>query len=108
MDGANAARAFLRSHGILEADSQNIWLAIALHTTNGISPHLYPIAAPLAEGANMDLVGAGFDDFTAEQPSTVQLAYPRPLHFAGLFRSAAAIRPVDGTWNLALWKSRRI
>ena len=39
VDGANAARAFLRSHGISEADSQSVWLAIALHTTNGISPH---------------------------------------------------------------------
>jgi len=54
VDGANAARDFLRSHGISEADGQRVWLAIALHTTNGVSPHLYPIAALLAEGANMD------------------------------------------------------
>jgi hypothetical protein len=88
VDGANAARAFLRSEGISEADAQNVWLAIALHTTNGISPHLYPIAALLAEGANMDLVGAGFDDFTAEQRSTVEAAYPRPPQFAEDFMQA--------------------
>ncbi|WP_312017880.1 HD domain-containing protein [Bradyrhizobium japonicum] len=88
VDGANAARSFLRSRGISEADSQSVWLAIALHTTNGISPHLYPIAALLAEGANMDLVGAGFDDFAAEQRATVQVAYPRPLHFAEEFLQA--------------------
>jgi HD superfamily phosphodiesterase len=82
VDGANAARAFLRNHDISEADGHSVWLAIALHTTNGISPHLYPIAALLAEGANMDLVGAGFDDFTAEQRSIVEVAYPRSPQFA--------------------------
>jgi HD superfamily phosphodiesterase len=32
--GANAARDLLRGQGISEADSERIWLAIALHTTN--------------------------------------------------------------------------
>jgi hypothetical protein len=88
VDGANAAREFLRGHGISEADGQSVWLAIALHTTNGVSPHLYPIAALLAEGANMDLVGAGFDDFTAAQRSAVEAAYPRPSQFAEGFLQA--------------------
>ncbi|WP_245343925.1 HD domain-containing protein [Bradyrhizobium japonicum] len=88
VDGANAARDFLRSHGISEADGQSVWLAIALHTTNGISPHLYPIAALLAEGANMDLVGAGYDDFTAAQRSAVETVYPRPPQFAEGFLQA--------------------
>jgi hypothetical protein len=88
VDGANAARDFLRSHDISEADGQSLWFAIALHTTNGISPHLYPIAALLAEGANMDLVGAGYDDFTAAQRSAVEAAYPRPPQFAEDFLQA--------------------
>lgn len=88
VDGANAARAFLQSKGISEADAQRVWLAIALHTTNGISPHLYPIAMLLAEAANMDLVGAGFNDFTAEQRSAVEAAYPRPREFAEAFLQA--------------------
>jgi hypothetical protein len=88
VDGANAARDFLRSHGISEVDGQRVWFAIALHTTNGISPHLYPIAALLAEGANMDLVGAGYDDFTAAQRSAVESAYPRPPRFAEDFLQA--------------------
>jgi hypothetical protein len=88
VDGANAARDFLRSHGTSEADSEKIWLAIALHTTNGISPHMFPIAALLAEGANMDLVGAGYDDFTVAQRNAVEAAYPHPPQFAEDFMQA--------------------
>jgi HD superfamily phosphodiesterase len=88
VDGADAAGDFLRSHGISEADAQRVWLAISLHTTNGVSPHLYPIAALLAEGANMDLVGAGFDDFSAAQRSAVEAAYPRSAQFAEDFLQA--------------------
>lgn len=36
VDGANAAREFLRSHGIAQADIDVVWTAIALHTTPGI------------------------------------------------------------------------
>lgn len=88
VDGANAARDFLRSHGVSEVDSQRIWLAIALHTTNGISTHLSPIAALLAESANMDLVGAGYDDFTAAERNAVEAAYPHPPQFAEDFLQA--------------------
>src|ERR1700722_18152465 len=36
VDGANAARDFLRSHGIPEDDVYTVWTAIALHTTPNI------------------------------------------------------------------------
>jgi HD superfamily phosphodiesterase len=88
VDGANAARDFLRSHGRSEADSQSIWLAIALHTTNGISAHLFPLAALVAEGANMDLVGAGYNDFTDAQRNAVEAAHPHPPRFAEDFMKA--------------------
>jgi HD superfamily phosphodiesterase len=88
VDGANAARDFLRSHDISEADSERIWLAIALHTTNGISAHLFPIAVLVAEGANMDLVGAGYDNFTAAERDVVEAAHPHPPQFAEDFLQA--------------------
>ncbi|MEJ8840652.1 HD domain-containing protein [Ramlibacter sp. AN1133] len=88
VDGANAARDFLRSHGRPEADARAVWLAIALHTTNGISRHVDPLAQLLAEGANMDLVGAGFGDFTAAQRQAVEAAHPRPPRFPDDFLQA--------------------
>ena len=36
VDGANAARDFLRGHNISEQDIDLVWTAIALHTTPGI------------------------------------------------------------------------
>jgi hypothetical protein len=88
VDGANAARDFLLSHGVSQADSEKVWLAIALHTTNGISAHLFPVATLVAEGANMDLVGAGYGDFTDEQRNAVEAAYPHPPQFAEGFMQA--------------------
>lgn len=88
VDGANAAREFLRKHGVPEAECQKMWLAIALHTTNGVSPHLDPIAALLAEAANMDLVGAGYDEVTVVQRDAVIAAHPRPPRFADDFMQA--------------------
>jgi hypothetical protein len=82
VDGANAARDFLRSHGIEEGNIEKVWLAIALHTTPGISAHLHPVAALTAEGVMMDLVGLGYDEFTNMQRKAMAAAYPHPPHFA--------------------------
>jgi hypothetical protein len=36
VDGANAARAFLKARGIAQQDLDTVWTVIALHTTPGI------------------------------------------------------------------------
>ncbi|MCS4092650.1 HD domain-containing protein [Rhizobium sp. BK176] len=82
IDGANAARDFLRSHGVSEENIQKVWLAIALHTTPGIPAHLDPIGALTAEGVMMDLVGAGYNRFTEDERTAVEAAYPRGADFA--------------------------
>ncbi|MDB6153589.1 MAG: phosphohydrolase [Chthoniobacteraceae bacterium] len=82
IDSANAARDFLKSRGISEVDIERVWLAIAVHTTPGISAHLHPIAALTAEGVMMDLVGFGYDEFTDAQRDAVEATYPHPAQFA--------------------------
>lgn len=88
VDGANAARDFLRGQGASDAELQAVWLAIALHTTNGISANLSPLASLLAEGANMDLVGLGYDQYSEAERNAVEAAHPRPAHFAESFMDA--------------------
>jgi HD domain len=81
VDGADAARDFLRSHGISERDVEKVWIAIALHTTPGIPERMQPEIALVQAGAGMDIAGRGFDDFTDEQRETVIAAYPRGSDF---------------------------
>jgi hypothetical protein len=81
VDGANAARDFLRGHGISEQEIEKVWLAIALHTTPGIPEHLSPEVALVNVGAVMDIVGRGYDRFEPDQRNAVLAAYPRDSHF---------------------------
>jgi len=84
VDGANAARDFLRSHGIAEAEIARVWSAIALHTTPGIPQFLHPEAALLHVAAGMDVAGRAYDQFTDAEREAVTAAWPR----AGDFKHA--------------------
>jgi HD domain len=62
VDGANAAREFLRSHGVTGDALRIVWDAIALHTTPGIPEHKQPELALVTAGVEYDVFGFGFDD----------------------------------------------
>jgi hypothetical protein len=81
VDGANAARDFLRSYSISEKDIETVWTAIALHTTPGIPEHMHPEIALIQAGAGMDVVGRAYDQFTDDQREAVIAAYPRGSDF---------------------------
>lgn len=81
VDGANAARDFLRSHGIAEPDIHKVWTAIAFHTTPGIPEFLHPEASLLHVAAGMDVAGRSYDQFTDEEREIVVAAYPRDRQF---------------------------
>jgi hypothetical protein len=77
VDGANAAREFLRSHGISEPKADLVWEAIALHATPGIPQYMRPEIALTQSGVLMDVLGAGFDEYTPQQRDQVIAAFPR-------------------------------
>jgi hypothetical protein len=81
VDGANAARDFLRGHGISEGDIETVWNAIALHTTPGIPEFMRPEIALVQAGAGMDVAGRGYDRFTDAQRESVIAAFPRETAF---------------------------
>src|SRR5258708_5569383 len=56
VDGANAARDFLRSHGVAQRDIDTVWTAIALHTTPGIPQHIHPGVALATAGVALDVL----------------------------------------------------
>ena len=77
VDGADAARAFLRARGIAEPQADLVWEAIALHTTPGIPQYMRPEIALTNAGVLVDVVGVGYDDYTPEQRDQVISAFPR-------------------------------
>jgi hypothetical protein len=81
VDGANVARAFLKSHGIAESDVDLVWTAIALHTTPGIPVHMHPIVSLVTAGVEMDVLGIAYEEFSDEEREAVVRAFPRTPHF---------------------------
>jgi HD superfamily phosphodiesterase len=81
VDGANAARDFLRSHHIAQQDVDVVWTAIALHTTPGIPQHMHPVIALVTAGVEMDVLGLTYSEYVAAEREAVVRAHPRTEHF---------------------------
>ena len=81
VDSANAARDFLRSHGIAADEIETVWTAIALHTTPGVPPHMHPVIALVTAGVEMDVLGIAFSEFTEAEREIVVRAHPRRGRF---------------------------
>jgi len=81
VDGANAAREFMQSYGVPERDVEDVWTAIALHTTPGIPEHMRPTIALVTAGVEMDVLGIAYRDFTQEQREHVCAHHPREANF---------------------------
>lgn len=81
VDGANAARDFLRERGIPEQDLYTVWTAIALHTTPGIPEYMHPVVALLTAGVEMDVLGIKYLEYPDEIRNAVVDEYPRTARF---------------------------
>lgn len=81
VDGANAARDFMKRYGVPERDVEDVWTAIALHTTPGVPEHMRPTIALVTAGVEMDVLGIAYDDFTLEQRDHVCTHHPREENF---------------------------
>jgi hypothetical protein len=81
VDGANAARDFLRSHGIAQQDIDLVWTAIALHTTPGIPEHMHPVVALVTAGVEMDVLGLTYSEYSDAERESVVRAHPRSRRF---------------------------
>ena len=81
VDGANAARDFLQTRGIAQADIDTAWTAIALHTTPGIPQHMHPVVALVTAGVEMDVLGLTYADYSEAEREAVVRAHPRGDNF---------------------------
>ena len=104
VDGANAARDFLRANGIDEPTAEVVWDAVALHTTREIPWRKRPEIALLHGGAAVDVIGVGLDEIPIGDRDAVLAAYPRVDFKRGIVQAFAdgfAYRPETtfGTMN---------
>jgi hypothetical protein len=78
LDGADQARAFLASHGFSAADADQVWTAIALHTTPEVPWRMAPVIAATTAGVETDVLGLRLDALTEDEIAAVVAEHPRP------------------------------
>ncbi|AOI61983.1 phosphohydrolase [Burkholderia diffusa] len=105
IDSADAAQAFLLRHQTSQHLRDDVWCAIALHTTPGVAARVSPLARALASAVSTDLMATGCDAYSADERRALLAAYPRGEGFADAFLDAlargVAHRPAStfGTWS---------
>lgn len=81
VEGADRAAELLIERGVSSADADEVWQAIALHTSPGIAERRGALCLLVREGVALDFGGAvgtdHLDAVTDEQADTVHTAYPR-------------------------------
>lgn len=104
VDGANAARDFMQGYGLADRDIEDVWTAIALHTTPGIPEHMRPTVALVTAGVEMDVLGIAYDNFTHEQRGQVCACHPREANFKESiidhFAQGIAVKPLTTFGNV--------
>jgi len=77
VDGADAARSFLKGRGISTQQIQLVWDAIALHTTRSIALLKEPEVAMTHSGITVDVLGAGLDRIPQDKLAAIVSEFPR-------------------------------
>ena len=90
IDGANAARAFLESHGLPEERVMTVWESIALHTTPEVPRYKQPEVRLVTLGVEYDVLGLHFDELSEDQREQVLSAHPRTGFKAGIVEAFSA------------------
>jgi hypothetical protein len=77
VDGADAASRFLRANGYPQAKAEQVWDAIALHSSAGIADRKQPEIALIYLGAHVDVMGLHLDEITPSLVDDTLALYPR-------------------------------
>ena len=84
VDGAHAARDFLKSYGVPDADVYTVWSAIVLRTALGVPVHDAPRGGARVIGRRsvLDVVlGLTYAEYSAAEREAVVGAFPRTERF---------------------------
>jgi HD domain-containing protein len=104
VEGANAARTFVRSEGLNEHRSQLVWDSIALNSTPSICLHKQTEAALCVLGVGVDWGGWGYESIPEAAMARILEAFPRlgmKHHFAHAVCGIVESRPETTYDNFA-------
>ncbi|MBU1376178.1 MAG: HD domain-containing protein [Alphaproteobacteria bacterium] len=96
VNGAEAARAFVRDLGFDDRRAQLVWDSIALHATPSIGFLKEPEVAICGRGITLDFGGPDFAAFAPKEIASIVSALPRldmKQRFTGCMRHEAETRP---------------
>ena len=77
VDGADLASEFLRERSVDERRARIVWLAVALHTSDGIASRMGPEIALAQVGILADILGLGREELPADLVNRAHAAFPR-------------------------------
>lgn len=77
INGADAARSFIREHGFSDHRAQLIWDLVALNSTPSIALHKEPEVALGTMGIGLDWGGFGLESIPAREITEIVTAFPR-------------------------------
>ena len=96
INGANAARSFIKEQGFSDHRSQLIWDLVALNSTPSIALHKEPEVALGTMGIGLDWGGFGLESIPAVEIAAIVAAFPRlnmKHRFAETCRHLVTTRP---------------
>ena len=103
VDGANAAREFMKDRGISAQQTQVVWDAIALHTTPTLALHKEPEVVMTHSGIAVDVLGAGLDRIPQEKQRAILTTFPRLAfkdEFKGCLCNVVRQKPMTAVDNI--------
>ncbi|KIW00211.1 uncharacterized protein PV09_08251 [Verruconis gallopava] len=78
VEGADAASAFLRSHGVRDDEAHDVWVAIALHTSPGIAERISDLARLVRVAVLADFKRpASLEEFSGAYVQAIERSFPR-------------------------------
>ena len=77
VEGADLAVRFLTDQGFSAEQADRVWMAIALHTSNGIAERREPLVRLTKTGIGLDFGGPNSAFITDAQGQSIFAAYPR-------------------------------
>lgn len=102
VNGANAARSFIRERGLSDRRAQLVWDLVALNSTASIALHKEPEVALGTMGIGLDYGGFGFETIPPAEMAAILDAFPRlkmKRNFAQTCRHLVETRPETASDN---------